>query len=293
MLCYPAGIQNLFVQQDKQFYCKRKEFESSVPTLNYTRILGLPDLPHEEQWLESEDCWICEKWLYTVLFWNKKIGMKFYVSPQNSDPENGAFIEQMTQRIAHRTDEVMRETPGVPVVCSSFNFWQQERMHSTYDFCKLIDKTYKDPELPTNDQGRTITTKAAHDWLAQRWEEIRRRYTKYFDSVFEKYLAYKPMYVHYPKSREQLFFVHTGFLKPGRHNVAVSLVDDEGERHDYFYHFLVKLRDEELKICTLMPLTPCRQQNNRSQTARAAVQKGVQRVQRLEGRIRPRDERDV
>ena len=58
------------------------------------------------------------------------------------------------------------------------------------------------------------------------------------------------MYLHFPKVKDSTFYVYSGFLKPGRHNVAVSISDQFGARQDYFYHFLVKLREEELKIFT-------------------------------------------
>ena len=180
------GIQNMFVQQDKHFYCKRKEFEGSAPTLNYTRILGLRDLAADEQWLETEDCWICDKWLYTVLFWNRKIGLKFYTAADCSELEQRAFVEQMKQRTAGKGEELLGECPGVPMINASFMAWKPQLMLSTVEFCKIVDKNYKPPEMPTDEKGRPLNTKAAFDWVEQLEEEIRQKYTVAFDAVFEQ-----------------------------------------------------------------------------------------------------------
>lgn len=39
----------------------------------YSRVLGHPEILKSRQWYETNECWVCEKWRYTVVLWSPRI----------------------------------------------------------------------------------------------------------------------------------------------------------------------------------------------------------------------------
>lgn len=39
-----------------------------------SRVLGHPEIANSEQWKLTETCWVCEKWKYTLIFYDERTG---------------------------------------------------------------------------------------------------------------------------------------------------------------------------------------------------------------------------
>lgn len=56
------------------------ELKTDSRDLTITRILGHKlRMPGSGRWRiqtvsESENCWVCDNWVYTIFFWNEEIG---------------------------------------------------------------------------------------------------------------------------------------------------------------------------------------------------------------------------
>ena len=51
----------------------------------YTRILGHFEMPQSHRWIETQECWYCEKHSYTLMICSKTICDKHYIKPRTKD----------------------------------------------------------------------------------------------------------------------------------------------------------------------------------------------------------------
>jgi len=62
--------------------------------LIFSRVLGHFELPKAHKWIESSDCWVCSRHMYTVMVVSKSIAHSFFVRPKRKDREN--FLSKIT-----------------------------------------------------------------------------------------------------------------------------------------------------------------------------------------------------
>ena len=55
--------------------------------LVYTRILGHFEMPKSHRWVESQDCWFCQNYSYSILLVSKSICENFFMKPKKNDRE--------------------------------------------------------------------------------------------------------------------------------------------------------------------------------------------------------------
>lgn len=66
------------IKESKQIFSGIKG--NHGPTVNHcdcvilSRILGHPEIANSAQWKLSDKCWVCEKWKYTLLFYDERSG---------------------------------------------------------------------------------------------------------------------------------------------------------------------------------------------------------------------------
>jgi len=55
--------------------------------LIFSRVLGhFTDLPGSGQWVDAPQCWICEKWIYSFIFWSQSIGYALSLDVPDTQP---------------------------------------------------------------------------------------------------------------------------------------------------------------------------------------------------------------
>jgi hypothetical protein len=51
----------------------------------FSRILGHFEIPRSQKWVETSECWVCEKHTYSVILVSKTIAKSFFVKPKMKD----------------------------------------------------------------------------------------------------------------------------------------------------------------------------------------------------------------
>jgi hypothetical protein len=59
--------------------------DKSGDSLIFSRILGHSEIPRSHKWQESEECWVCEKYRYTVILISKTIAENCFIKPADRD----------------------------------------------------------------------------------------------------------------------------------------------------------------------------------------------------------------
>lgn len=70
--------------------------------LVFSRILGHFEIPRSHKWVESSNCWVCEKHTYTVVFASETIAKNYFVKPYHKDKEN--FVKKVNHAKAKQED---------------------------------------------------------------------------------------------------------------------------------------------------------------------------------------------
>lgn len=51
---------------------------TSNDTLVFSRYLGHLEIINGHRWIERKECFICSKWIYTLILWNSSMINNFY-----------------------------------------------------------------------------------------------------------------------------------------------------------------------------------------------------------------------
>lgn len=103
----------------------------------FTRQLGhKSELPGAGQWCmlsryKTEQCWVCDKHIYTILFWSPHLGLHHSLNPLNG--------KQLIQSILDNQSNTLLDKKQ-PYITSSFSNWQYQPMLDLEAFCALIDQ---------------------------------------------------------------------------------------------------------------------------------------------------------
>jgi hypothetical protein len=62
--------------------------------LIFSRILGHSEIPRSHKWQETHECWVCEKYRYSVMIISKSIADSFFIKPSQRDRE--LFMNKIT-----------------------------------------------------------------------------------------------------------------------------------------------------------------------------------------------------
>ena len=53
------------------------EVQNGYEPLILRKQLGHPEIHNSKHWKISNECWMCDKWRYTYIFWNVHTGHKY------------------------------------------------------------------------------------------------------------------------------------------------------------------------------------------------------------------------
>lgn len=136
--------------------------------LIFTRYLGHKiEMPGSGQWRmiatqndEQERCWVCNKEIYTLVFWSRDFGLKtqhelemqgidemacenavFELECRNQ--ERGIKVDYHADRGNPQLHESGHKMTGYPLIYGEFNNWKPQRMYTIEELCYILD-----PERP-------------------------------------------------------------------------------------------------------------------------------------------------
>jgi len=91
--------------------------------------LGHPEIKNAKHWKISNECYMCDKWKYTLIFWDVKgSGKKFQIR----DPELEEMFEQLILQSevyqGLKKDKKLISERGRAYISGSFTGWEPRRM---------------------------------------------------------------------------------------------------------------------------------------------------------------------
>ena len=172
-----------FIQRQKRLETVYHEADPTTKMLLVTRKLGhKEDIPGSGRWQVytcrhhgQSDCWICDRQIYSMVFWNEKIGDIEMLKYKDDDLQ---FIIQHLQRInsadeqsierQHTEEKLVQEktmpdnslrtNPDVamlsrslknrplvsaPVIYGQFTNWEPKKMVDIRQYCELLNRENK------------------------------------------------------------------------------------------------------------------------------------------------------
>lgn len=117
-------------------------YEAEDKPLILQKTLGHPEIPNSKNWKIKKDCWMCEKYNYTQIFWDARLGQKFQIQQ--------SFIEEIVQKL------VMRSTG---------------KFFSYYKSLRDVETKYVEPGT-TSAQGRAFISGTFTDWKPKKMLRI-------------------------------------------------------------------------------------------------------------------------
>jgi len=87
-----------------------------------------------------EDCWICDREVYTLIFWSPVIGR--FEMKKVSEADQTFIIKNIDEFNPHHQVE---ERDNVPHIYGQFTNWKPKRMYEIREYCYRID--HKKPNV--------------------------------------------------------------------------------------------------------------------------------------------------
>lgn len=108
---------------------------------------------------EPDACWVCDNWIYTLYFWNKKIGEYNDNNFIGIDADTKASLVDTIRQYNKNT---YKEHEDVPVLFCPETDWQPQPFMKMLDFLNLLSPTIVPPfaNLVLND---VLTTYKVED----------------------------------------------------------------------------------------------------------------------------------
>ena len=93
-----------------------------------SRILGHPEIADSDRWMVSRNCYICERWKYTIFY-----------AKVNPNEEKQTLFTRLANAIAQHKNEFK--------ICGSFDSFMNSRTHlmkNLMSFVEIIDPNYQE-----------------------------------------------------------------------------------------------------------------------------------------------------
>lgn len=99
-------------------------------------ILGHPEIKDSQAWKQGQNCWVCEKWQYTVLVTSIYLVIKEFLRGKEFDQD---FYRNEIEngRIKNRQEIEVFDFSS-PMFWGSFNHWKCENMQYINDYIQRI-----------------------------------------------------------------------------------------------------------------------------------------------------------
>jgi hypothetical protein len=182
--------------------------------LHLQRWLGHKvDIPRSGQWqLNStwqdikEQCWVCNKWCYTLVYWSPTVQQSIARTHTNPDakhssppPSEEVTTEELVRSLLRPTENYEYRGVG-PKIAGSFTNWEVREMTPLVTFCEMMDTNKPDPIAILKKQGRVreeveseadLRTDKERYHLARIKEQIRQEYKLKWKQSIMRNLKYK------------------------------------------------------------------------------------------------------
>ena len=112
----------------EQYQHSQVEDENFLPLIR-SKQLGHPEIRNSKHWKINNECYMCDKWKYTMIFWDLKSTGDPY---QIKNPFLEEMLEEMIQNSNDRFGELMKGNmlgnSAHAFIAGTFTDWQPRRM---------------------------------------------------------------------------------------------------------------------------------------------------------------------
>lgn len=107
--------------------------------------MGHKEILNSRFWKASNECWMCEKWRYSLIFWDAKQTHEFQIQDSGLEELLQNLIMQSNVNIEHAFEKQQVKMPysGQPYILGTFTDWQPRRMMTVGEFCAIISNDTK------------------------------------------------------------------------------------------------------------------------------------------------------
>lgn len=84
---------------------KSNGFTDYFRPLILTKLLGHPEITNSKHWKISNECWMCDKWRYTMIFWNTSLGREFQIQ----DVQLEEMFDRMVKNVNPRFRKFIKD----------------------------------------------------------------------------------------------------------------------------------------------------------------------------------------
>lgn len=220
------------------------DFNTDSKDLTITRILERKELmTGSARWRlytvqEQESCWLCDNWIYTLYFWNEKIGQ---YNERNYIGIDSDAKKTMVETVREYNKDVYRDNESVPVLFSSTSSWQPRPFMTLLDFLQVLSPIVVPPfdSLAINNAQQYFEVdnlkdvreakqylvapyvEAKKKEMRDEWLRIRKRNAP---SIIKAHLKYKkPALINFDKLDGKFgdVYVTPIFLPPGKNDFLI------------------------------------------------------------------------
>ena len=104
------------------------------------KYLGHPEIHNSVNWKYSNQCWMCDKWRYTYIFWDSISGEQFQIE----NPLLEELLEERIYECSSKFKAYMESNPGANLehayITGSFTNWEPRRMLQIDELLAHIQK---------------------------------------------------------------------------------------------------------------------------------------------------------
>lgn len=113
---------------------------NDLEQLIFSRYLGhKDDIPGSGQWKMIDDnqgdCWICDREIYSIIFWNRIIGTMQIRKISAADQQ---YLIEEVNDINH--NEMPKTEDDNPLIYGQFTNWKPKRMYEIREYCDKINR---------------------------------------------------------------------------------------------------------------------------------------------------------
>ena len=166
-----------------------------------TKNLGHPEIANSKCWKQIKECWMCDKWKFTIIFWHTELGFIHQIQ----DPH----VEQLFEKIIYKSKDNFEqlakqnfgETNCDAYLIGSMTNWEPRRMMAVSELCARLTGSL-------NDSSDSDSHCDGHQSPAE---------------TIKHHQQYKnAFWVNPPDNWNQKVFAYVDFVKPGKHQYLVT-----------------------------------------------------------------------
>ncbi|CDW72588.1 UNKNOWN [Stylonychia lemnae] len=197
------------------------------------------------------ECWICSKWIYTIIFWSKSIEYAVCEEQISND-------QQSLEALSRFDDKKI----SCPQIAGGFNSWTPQEFIKLSDYCYHLDPAKNDAIKIMKKQGKIREEVASVSQLNQKDQityqqiqnEVNQDYRQHWKDIVTKQNKYKKIqyinniHLENVDLRNEEVFIYACFMRPGKNSY---LIKSHETQEVNMLRSISCLREEDIPICKI------------------------------------------